>query len=80
MNEERTGLWLRQTEHTPGHLWPSFAMSTAYPSTQVTFWDVLSVGSNTSVKQYSRLINVWKVIEIEISLLTKSVPQEGIYN
>jgi len=27
MNEERTGLWLRQTEHISGHLWHIYSVT-----------------------------------------------------
>lgn len=39
-----------------------FAISTANQKAQFTFWNVVSVGSNTSVKLHSRLMNVLMVI------------------
>jgi hypothetical protein len=42
----------------------AFAMSTSNLTTQFTFWNVVSVGSNTSMKQSSRSRKVWMVIGV----------------
>jgi hypothetical protein len=41
MNEERPGLWLRQTEHIHGHLWHRYFVIKNWPKEKVqkdTLW------------------------------------------